>query len=83
MSLDPWLDELTAACTQDSMRDLLVQLKTRQTFEEQWPDEYSAGLIKGKARILQLENIRSQSVTMTDILGERPDVLKWWMEIDA
>jgi hypothetical protein len=38
-------------------------------------------LAKGKARILKLEQIRTQKVTMTDILSRRPDVLKWWMEI--
>ena len=79
--LDPWLDELIGECTKDSMRDLLIQLKTRPTFAEQWPDQYQAGLSKGKARILELERIRTQKVTMTDILSRRPDVLKWWMQI--
>ena len=79
--LDPWLDELIAESTQASMRDVLTQLKTRPTFEEQWPDQYKAGLIKGKARILQLEQIRTQSTTMTDILGNRPEILKWWIQI--
>jgi hypothetical protein len=32
--------------------------------------------------VLQLEQIRTQPITMTDILSARPDVLKWWMEID-
>jgi hypothetical protein len=63
------------------MRDVLLQLKTRPTFAEQWPDQYQAGLTKGKARVLQLEQIRTQSVTMTDILGDRPEVLEWWMKI--
>jgi len=31
--------------------------------------------------VLKLEQIRTQSVTMTDILSARPDVLKWWMSI--
>jgi hypothetical protein len=65
------------------MRDVLLQLKQRPTFEEQWPATYQAGLAKGKARVLKLEQIRTQSVTMTDILAQRPDVLKWWMEIEA
>jgi hypothetical protein len=63
------------------MRDVLLQLKTRPTFAEQWPDTYKAGLARGKARVLKLEQIRTQSVTMTDILGARPDVLEWWMKI--
>jgi hypothetical protein len=78
--LDPWLDELIVEST-GAMRDVLLQLKTRPTFEEQWPEEYPAGLIKGKARVLQLEKIRTQSTTMTDILGQRKDILEWWMKI--
>ena len=78
--LDPWVDEL-AGRSAGAMRDVLLQLRTRPTFEEQWPDTYQAALVKGKARVLQLEQIRTQPVTMTDILSVRPDVLKWWMEI--
>ena len=78
--LDPWIDEL-AGRSAGAMRDVLLQLRTRPTFEEQWPDQYRAGLAKGKARVLQLERIRTQSVTMTDILGSRPEVLEWWMKI--
>jgi hypothetical protein len=78
--LDPWVDEL-AGRSAGAMRDVLLQLKTRPTFAEQWPDTYQAGLSRGKARVLQLEQIRTQSVTMTDILGSRPDVLEWWMQI--
>ena len=78
--LDPWLDELIQE-SNGAMRDVLTQLKTRPTFQEQWPDQWQAGLIKGKARILRLEQIRTQSTTMTDILGARPEILKWWNEI--
>jgi len=78
--LDPWVDELVGRSA-GAMRDVLLQLKNRPCFEEQWPDQYRAGLAKGKARVLQLEQIRTQSVTMTDILGSRPEVLEWWMKI--
>jgi len=78
--LDPWVDEL-AGRSAGAMRDVLLQLKLRPCFEEQWPDQYQAGLSKGKSRVLQLEQIRTQSVTMTDILGTRPEVLEWWMKI--
>jgi hypothetical protein len=78
--LDPWIDEL-AGRSAGAMRDVLLQLKTRPTFEEQWPASYQEGLSQGKARVLQLEQIRTQKITMTDILGSRPDVLEWWMKI--
>jgi hypothetical protein len=79
--LDPWLDELIGECSNNTMRDLLLQLKTRPTFQEQWPKEWEAGLSKGKARVLQLESIRTQKTTMTDILSNRKDILEWWMKI--
>jgi len=78
--LDPWIDEL-AGRSAGAMRDVLLQLKNRPTFEEQWPDTYQQGLARGKARVLKLESIGTQSVTMTDILSARPDVLEWWMKI--
>jgi len=81
--LHPWVDEITNQMQHSggALRDILVQLKTRPTFAEQWPKEYAEAVARGKARVLKLEQIRTQSVTMTDILSARPDVLKWWMSI--
>jgi hypothetical protein len=83
--LHPWIDEIINQMQHSSgaLRDILVQLKTRPTFAEQWPNEYQQALVRGKARVLKLEQIRTQSMTMTDILGSRPDVLKWWMQIES
>ena len=78
--LDPWIDELVRQ-VDGALRDILVQLKTRQTFEEQWPDSYRQGLARGRARVLQLESIRTQKITMAEILIERPAVLEWWNNI--
>jgi len=78
--LDPWIDEL-AGRSAGAMRDVLLQLKTRPTFEEQWPDTYRAGLAKGRARVLKLESIRTQKTTMAEILSHRPEVLEWWNQI--
>jgi hypothetical protein len=81
--LEPWINELLLGAKTQVIKDLLQQLANRPTFQEQWPGEWESGLRKGKARVLQLEKIRTQKVTMTDILSARPDVLKWWMQIDA
>lgn len=89
--LHPWIDEILGDTPgginhvpdNSPLRDILVQLKTRPTFEEQWPTEYQSAIARGKARVLKLEQIRTQAVTMTDILSERPDVLKWWMSIES
>jgi hypothetical protein len=80
--LDPWLDELIAACTESSMRDVLTQLKTRPTFEEQWPDTYRKELARGKARVLQLESIRTAPTDMAAILSARPEIKQWWDQIE-
>ena len=78
--LEPWIDELIPE-TDGALRDMLTQLKTRQTFEEQWPDSYRQGLVSGRDRVLQLESIRTQKITMSEILAERPAVLEWWNNI--
>jgi len=82
--LDKWVDEITGQLNGNggALKDILVQLKTRPTFAEQWPAEYAKGLVKGKHRVLQLESIRSQDITMDEILKQRPDVYRWWNEIN-
>ncbi len=79
--LEPWLDELIDSCTAASMREVLTQLKTRPTFQEQWPDTYQQAIANGRARVLKLESIRTQPTTMAEILAARPDVKKWWDSI--
>jgi hypothetical protein len=80
--LHPWIDELLPYTT-GSMHDMLVQLKQRPTFAEQWPDTYQQGLAKGKARVLKLESIRSEPTDMQQILQQRPDVARWWNAIPS
>ena len=78
--LDPWLDDLIPN-THGAMQDILRQLKSRPTFDEQWPDIYKESLAKGKARVLQLESIRRDTYTLADILQARPDVYEWYNNI--
>ena len=79
--LDPWIDELVSE-THGVLKDTLIQLKTRPTFEEQWPDTYKVETVKGKYRMLELEKIRKDQYTMTDILLNRPEILKWWNQLE-
>ena len=82
--LDKWVDEILDGPTTPlgPLKDILVQLKTRPTFQEQYgEEEYAKGIAKGKARMLQLESIRSQDITMDEILSERADVYEWWTSI--
>ena len=78
--LHPWLDELIPK-TYGAMQDILIQLKTRPTFEEQWPDTYKESVAKGKHRVLQLESIRQDQLTLADILLERQDAYEWYNSI--
>jgi hypothetical protein len=79
--LDAWVDELVAECTSAPMRGVLLQLKERPTFEQQWPNEYKTALIKGKARVLTLESIRTTTTDMATILSTRPEIKEWWDQI--
>jgi hypothetical protein len=86
--LDEWIDEIISNLAPNGveshpLKDILVQLKTRPTFAEQWPNEYQNGLIRGKQRIEKLELIRKDQYTMRDILAERPAVLEWWDSIES
>jgi len=81
--LDAWIDETLSVVDNNPIKDILVQLKTRPTFAEQWPDSYQEGLVKGKHRVLKLESIRDQKTTMNEILSARPEVLEWWNSIES
>ena len=79
--LDAEIDRLVASMSNGALKDVLLQLKTRPTFEEQWPDTYQAGLAKGKARVLQLESIRQDTYTLDTILQPYPDIHNWYRSI--
>ena len=79
--LDSTLDRLVTKVPAGAMRDVLLQLKTRPTFEEQWPDTYQVGLARGKARVLQLESIRKDTVTLDTILQPYSDIHAWYHAI--
>ena len=81
--LHSWIDDILHSIDKGALYDILVQLKTRPTFQEQWPDAYKQGLRQGKNRILKLEQIRNQSITFEEIIHQRPDILKWWKQIES
>ncbi len=79
--LDRKVDSLMGYLPDGAMKDVLSQLKNRPTFQEQWPEQWLAGLSKGKQRILKLENIRGDHFTMDDILQQDKDIYDWWQDI--
>jgi hypothetical protein len=78
--LDRKVDELVPS-THGALRDVLLQLKNRPTFAEQWPDTYQSGLAKGKRRMLKLEHIRKDNFTLADILKQDQDIYEWYQTI--
>jgi hypothetical protein len=78
--LDRKIDELLGQTT-GALKDVLQQLKQRPTFEEQWPDSWQSALVRGKARVLKLEQIRGDTYTMSDILNQDPEIYDWYQQI--
>jgi hypothetical protein len=78
--LDKTVDRLATTAT-GAMRDILLQLKNRPTFAEQWPDTFAKELAKGKSRMLKLEQIRGDTFGMADILKQDQEIYEWWQNI--
>jgi hypothetical protein len=79
--LDTEVDRLVTVLPNGALRDVLLNLKTRPTFAEQWPDTYQQGLARGKARVLQLESIRQDKVTLDTILQPHQLIHEWYRSI--
>jgi hypothetical protein len=79
--LDPTVDRLVTNLPAGALRDVLLQLKSRPTFEEQWPADHVKSLAKGKARVLQLEKIRGDTFTLADILKPDTEIYEWYNSI--
>ena len=79
--LDKKVDQLLLQLNNGTLKDVLLQLKNRPTFAEQWPDTYQAGLVKGKERILRLEQIRGDRYTLRDIVSADNEILEWYESI--
>jgi hypothetical protein len=74
-----WLDK-NADHNQQSLIDVLLNMKNRLNFEEQWPDIYNTEQAKGKKFLSSLDRIR-QGNSMSDILSKDKRLLEWWNSI--
>jgi len=81
--LNDRVDILMERLPEGALKDVLLQLKQRPTFQEQWPDQWQSGLAKGKARILQLEKIRKDQFTMGHILEKDTELKEWWDNVSV
>ena len=75
------IDQTVKSLPSGALKDVLLNLKNRPTFEEQWPESWQSGLIKGKKRILKLEDIRRDDYTLGDILRTDKEIYEWWENI--
>ena len=81
--LDKTIDQLVGNLPAGILKDVLLQLKSRPTFEEQWPETFQNAIAKGKSRVLKLENIRGDTYTMDLILQQNREIYEWWKNIRA
>jgi hypothetical protein len=81
--LDRTVDSVAQQLPAGALQDVLLQLKQRPTFAEQWPDAFQQGLVKGKRRVLKLEQIRGDSYTLADILKEDKEIYEWYQDINT
>jgi len=79
--LDKKIDQLAANIDNGPIRDVLLQLKNRPTFAEQWPETYEQSLVKGKQYMLYLEKIRQDTFCLNDILQQDKEIHDWWKKI--
>ena len=77
------IDSLCANLPPGALQNVLIQLKSRPNFEEQWPDLWQEGLIKGKRRVLQLEKVRNDNYTLDDILQQDLEIHEWYRSIPS
>lgn len=57
--------------------ETLHEMKKRPVFEEQY-DNYKDGFAEGRKRLLDIEAIRTQPITMEEILSANGNALAWW-----
>jgi len=67
---------------QQPLVDVMTNILSRPTFEEEWPSDFKQGAINGKRRILKVENVRLASCTFEDILqSEDTEAYEWYKAI--
>jgi hypothetical protein len=81
--LDNKIDCLITQLPPGALTDVLLQLKQRPTFEEQWPDTWQQGLVRGQRRVLQLEQVRKDTFTLDDILQQDKEIHEWYRAIPS
>lgn len=67
--------------TSGAMRDVLMNLIKRPTFEEEYPEDYAQARARAKLRIERLDTARA-GMPFVDTL-RNTELVKWWESIDT
>lgn len=70
--------EPKATHKQQTLIRTLKEMKTRPTFEEQWPDTYKKGFVNGKNYQEKLDEIRKDDVNLETIYSQDKELYDWW-----
>lgn len=71
--------EPRATENQMTLVNTLREMKTRPTFEEQWPEKYREEFIKGRTYQEKLDRIRQEQYRLEDIYKLDDELYEWWM----
>ena len=78
--LDHWVDRTAPRLAPGALQDVVLQLKQRPVFAEQWPDTYQAALSRGKTRLARIDTIR-KSAGLANILQQDKILHDWYEQI--
>ena len=78
--LDHWVDRTAPRLAPGALQDVVLQLKQRPVFAEQWPDTYQAALSRGKTRLAHIDTIR-KSAGLANILQQDKILHDWYEQI--
>ena len=79
--LERKITELAQQLPPGALQDVILQLKNRPTFEEQWPDRYKQELAGAKLRQLEIGRIRGDTYGLDDILKQDMEIYDWWQQL--
>lgn len=84
--LDNYIDDLLiymeprAGNNQYSLIRTLKEMKSRPTFQEQWPDTWKEAFINGNRYQKRLDAIRKEKLTMEQIYSTNTNLITWWKD---
>jgi len=78
--LDHWVDSTAPRLAPGALQDVVLHLKQRPVFAEQWPNQYQQALIIGKARLARIDAIRG-CAGLGEILQQDKTLYDWYQAI--